>query len=168
MYRDDESGLHYNRFRYYDPDTGQYISPDPIGLLGGINPYGYAHNPLTWVDPLGLTSCSSGKGNDAHNAANYQKLKDFYEQAEKYGSADIKSLENGRYRFYGNIKPSRTYGEMQGARLVREWDPATGNRRTWYKTVDHSGRVRSVAPKPVVHEKNHHIFDSNGEYMGRR
>ncbi|BDR54515.1 hypothetical protein KIMH_06260 [Bombiscardovia apis] len=58
---------------------------------------------------MGLTSCSSGKGNDAHNSANYQKLKDFYEQAEKYGPADIKSLENGRYRFYG---------EMQGARLV--------------------------------------------------
>ncbi|WP_425605024.1 RHS repeat-associated core domain-containing protein [Bombiscardovia apis] len=34
QYSDDESGLHYNRFRYYDPDTGQYISPDPIGLLG--------------------------------------------------------------------------------------------------------------------------------------
>ncbi|BDR54517.1 hypothetical protein KIMH_06280 [Bombiscardovia apis] len=47
QYSDDESGLHYNRFRYYDPDTGQYISPDPIGLSGGINPYGYAHNPLT-------------------------------------------------------------------------------------------------------------------------
>ena len=80
----------------------------------------------------------------------------------------LKAIENGRYRFYGDIKPSRTLREMQGARLVREWDPTTGNKRTWYETVEHSGRVRSVAPKPVMHEKNHHIFDSNGEYMGRR
>ncbi|WP_449576533.1 RHS repeat-associated core domain-containing protein [Lelliottia nimipressuralis] len=45
--------------RYYDCETGQYISPDPIGLAGGINPYGYVHNPLGWIDPLGLVCCAS-------------------------------------------------------------------------------------------------------------
>lgn len=55
QYADAESGLHYNRFRYYDSETGQYLSPDPTGLAGGVNPYGYVHNPLSWVDPLGLT-----------------------------------------------------------------------------------------------------------------
>ncbi|MDX6053043.1 RHS repeat-associated core domain-containing protein, partial [Scandinavium lactucae] len=54
QYEDEESGLHYNRFRYYDTETGQYLTPDPIGLAGGVNPYGYVHNPLSWVDPLGL------------------------------------------------------------------------------------------------------------------
>ncbi|MBN6065165.1 HNH endonuclease, partial [Aggregatibacter actinomycetemcomitans] len=54
QYYDDESELHYNRFRYYSPETGQYISHDPIGLLGGFNPYGYVFNPCGWVDPLGL------------------------------------------------------------------------------------------------------------------
>lgn len=54
QYEDSESGLHYNRFRYYDPQTAQYISSDPIGLAGGLNPYGYVHNPVTWIDPLGL------------------------------------------------------------------------------------------------------------------
>ena len=54
QYYDDESELHYNRFRYYSPETGQYISHDPIGLLGGFNPYGYVFNPSGWVDPLGL------------------------------------------------------------------------------------------------------------------
>jgi RHS repeat-associated protein len=54
QYEDEESGLYYNRFRYYDCGTGQYLSADPIGLLGGFNPYGYVHNPLGWVDPLGL------------------------------------------------------------------------------------------------------------------
>ena len=52
-------GLHYNRFRYYDSETAQYISPDPIGLAGGDRPYGYVHNPISWVDPLGLAGCGS-------------------------------------------------------------------------------------------------------------
>ncbi|HBA8808306.1 TPA: hypothetical protein J1226_004559, partial [Escherichia coli] len=55
QYEDAESGLYYNRFRYYDPDTAQYISADPIGLLGGTNPYGYVLNPLREFDPFGLS-----------------------------------------------------------------------------------------------------------------
>nr|WP_277914671.1 RHS repeat-associated core domain-containing protein [Xenorhabdus bovienii] len=51
QYEDEESGLYYNRFRYYSPETAQYISPDPIGLLGRGNPYGYVHNPTGWIDP---------------------------------------------------------------------------------------------------------------------
>ena len=54
QYYDVESGLHYNRHRYYDPGTGQFVQPDPIGLLGGINNYQYAPNPIGWADPLGL------------------------------------------------------------------------------------------------------------------
>ena len=57
QYYDDESELHYNRFRYYSPETGQYISHDPIGLLGGFNPYGYVGIPTAFVDPLGLKPC---------------------------------------------------------------------------------------------------------------
>ncbi|MBQ0214427.1 RHS repeat-associated core domain-containing protein [Proteus vulgaris] len=58
QYEDKESGLYYNRFRYYDKDTRQYISPDPIGLLGGFNPYGCVHCPTGWVDPFGLSGTS--------------------------------------------------------------------------------------------------------------
>ena len=53
--------MHYNRFRYYDPDAGRFISQDPIGLAGGINLYQYAPNPLVWVDPLGLSRSRTGK-----------------------------------------------------------------------------------------------------------
>ncbi|MGC7590491.1 HNH/endonuclease VII fold putative polymorphic toxin, partial [Bisgaard Taxon 46] len=49
---------HYNRFRYYSPETGQYLSHDPIGLLGGFNPYGYVFDPTGWIDPLGLAGCN--------------------------------------------------------------------------------------------------------------
>lgn len=51
---DDESGMHYNRHRYYDPALGRYISQDPIGLRGGWNLYRYTSNPSRQVDPLGL------------------------------------------------------------------------------------------------------------------
>ncbi len=61
---DAETGLYYNRHRYYDAESGQYLSPDPIGLGGGIRPQGYVHNPLEWVDPLGLTEsvCKDASG----------------------------------------------------------------------------------------------------------
>ncbi|MBU9846272.1 PAAR-like domain-containing protein [Rahnella ecdela] len=62
QYADEESGLHYNRHRYYDSETGQYLSPDPIGLAGGVNPYGYVHNPLGYIDPLGLCKTSGSGG----------------------------------------------------------------------------------------------------------
>lgn len=54
QYFDHESDLHYNLFRYYDPDIGRFISLDPIGLLGGLNSYSYAPNPILWIDPFGL------------------------------------------------------------------------------------------------------------------
>lgn len=60
QYFDEETGLHYNRHRYYNPNTGQFISQDPIGLLGGVNNYQYAPNPTGWIDPFGL-SCKEGK-----------------------------------------------------------------------------------------------------------
>ncbi|WP_347366249.1 RHS repeat domain-containing protein [Vibrio vulnificus] len=50
---DRESGLYYNVNRYYDADSGQYLSPDPIGFAGGLRPQAYVFNPLEWVDPLG-------------------------------------------------------------------------------------------------------------------
>ncbi|MEQ8937797.1 MAG: RHS repeat-associated core domain-containing protein, partial [Gammaproteobacteria bacterium] len=57
QYYDEEAGLHYNRFRYYDPSLGRYITSDPIGLLAGLNTYNYADaNPLKYIDPLGLFS----------------------------------------------------------------------------------------------------------------
>lgn len=56
QYFDQETGLHYNRYRYYSPYVGRFISKDPIGLLGGDNVYAYAPNPVSWIDPLGLST----------------------------------------------------------------------------------------------------------------
>ena len=68
QYFDDETGLHYNRFRYYDPDLGRFISVDPIGLSGGENTYRYTSNPIYWVDPLGLAPCDSKRTSDENSS----------------------------------------------------------------------------------------------------
>ena len=54
QYADRETGLHYNFFRYYEPECGRFINQDPIGLEGGDNLYWFAPNAKKWVDPLGL------------------------------------------------------------------------------------------------------------------
>jgi len=55
QYFDAETGLHYNYHRYYNPKTGRYLRPDPIGLEGGINLFVYAlNNPVNLIDPFGL------------------------------------------------------------------------------------------------------------------
>ncbi|WP_288898437.1 RHS repeat-associated core domain-containing protein [uncultured Delftia sp.] len=56
QYFDGETGLHYNRFRYYDPVVGRFMHQDPIGLEGGENLYHYGANPLDWIDPEGLST----------------------------------------------------------------------------------------------------------------
>ncbi|MGX9715024.1 RHS repeat-associated core domain-containing protein [Janthinobacterium lividum] len=83
QYEDQETGLFYNRYRYYDPDVARYVTQDPIGLLGGLNSYQYAPNPILWIDPLGLAKnakkcpknpiCNACTGRDpASEARNWQ------------------------------------------------------------------------------------------------
>ena len=68
QYEDEETGLYYNRFRYYDLSTGGYISQDPIRLEGD-NPtlYGYVHDPNSWNDPLGQDCAENKKIKQLHN-----------------------------------------------------------------------------------------------------
>ena len=60
---DDYHGLHYNLHRYYDPDIGSYLTPDPLGLSAQPNDHAYTSNPLTLTDPLGLM-CPAAGGSD--------------------------------------------------------------------------------------------------------
>jgi RHS repeat-associated protein len=79
QYEDEETGLYYNRFRYYDPESGRYISQDPIGLAGGLGQYSYVHDPLSWLDPFGLSACS-------RDNKRFQALKDFCNRYIQVGS----------------------------------------------------------------------------------
>ena len=68
QYYDEETGLHYNLMRYYEPEAGRFVNQDPIGLLGGDNLYEFSPNINSWFDPLGLSprnlpGIASGSGN---------------------------------------------------------------------------------------------------------
>jgi len=73
QYFDQETGLHYNRFRYYDPDIGRFVSQDPIGIEGGENVYQYAPNPIRWTDPRGLRP-KPGGGYATHSGAHPRRI----------------------------------------------------------------------------------------------
>ncbi|XQE67013.1 RHS repeat-associated core domain-containing protein [Pseudomonas sp. P3C3] len=86
QYFDQETGLHYNYFRDYDPDTGRYVQGDPTGLVGGLNYFAYAFgNPIIWADALGLRPGELFKTPDdaAIDAGNYARL--YLNQSIEYG-----------------------------------------------------------------------------------
>ena len=56
QYADRETGLHYNFFRYYEPDAGRFVNQDPIGLWGEENLYVFGRNTQRWIDPFGLAT----------------------------------------------------------------------------------------------------------------
>lgn len=56
---------------------------------------------------------------------------------------------------------------MTGWRTVREWNPATGNKRTWHETLDNYGNIRQVRPEFNNGTKTHYLFDKNGKYTGK-
>ncbi|WP_227870179.1 hypothetical protein, partial [Streptomyces otsuchiensis] len=125
--------------------------------------HAYPHNPHTWLDPLGLAAHAV-----AANAALAAKNTRYYSQAQKYGRGGIRQLENGRYRFYGEVSAARNPGEMIGRRLVREWDPASDATRIWHETLDGAGNVRIVRPDVNVTggRKVHYQFDTQGSLTG--
>jgi RHS repeat-associated protein len=71
QYHDFETGLDYNAHRYYDPETGRYITPDPLGLDAAPNHHGYVTNPLAYLDPLGLISDARFERLDRPGWSNY-------------------------------------------------------------------------------------------------
>ena len=93
---DDETGLCYNRFRYYDPANGRYISPDPIGLRGGLNQYVFARNPINWVDPFGLTETGCNGNGDDDEAAELARR-----DAERHMREEDALLSDHDKEFYG-------------------------------------------------------------------
>ncbi|MBT8339339.1 MAG: DUF4123 domain-containing protein [Desulfatitalea sp.] len=82
QYFDEEIGLCYNRYRYYDPKICSFISQDPIGLVGGENVYAYGPNVWGWVDPLGLACKQSNR-----DFKNFSKFSDYF-----------KDIGNRKYR----------------------------------------------------------------------
>ncbi|NJK32365.1 MAG: RHS repeat-associated core domain-containing protein [Deltaproteobacteria bacterium] len=126
QYEDVETGLYYNRHRYYDPRSGLYISPDPLGLEGGRALYAYPIDPLVLVDPLGL-NVSTGAGRDS---VTYQGIKDGkpytgYASAPSSLGLDPERIVSRRYggdfSAFGGVRPKPVYSgsDEQGKETAR-------------------------------------------------
>jgi RHS repeat-associated protein len=124
QYEDEETGLYYNRFRYYDRDAGEYVSQDPIGLLGGLQTHAYVRSPLAAIDPSGLSSCKT----PAEEAAGWQGKGD-YPGVDKWRNIVLKKgtiLHGGvpgQTAFYTNERSLSRFGgtrnEMGNALQVK-------------------------------------------------
>jgi len=140
--------LHYNRFRYYDSETGQYISADPIGLAGGVNPYGYVHNPLGWIDPLGLAGkdCCETRKNSAGDDVlrRYTTSQDgLLAEAERAAGGNLDNFTNYKENWYSS---------PDGNRRI-EWNPtghANTNEGPHVTVRDFDGKRHSVKDKVFI------------------
>ena len=134
QYFDAETGLHYNRFRYYDPDAGRFISQDPIGLAGGINLYQYAPNPLVWVDPLGL-KCErkviwTKKGWKHIYDRHFKKKSPRWGHKSKFEVGDEQDLRkiiektvhkgNESFQEFGRTAYEHDFGKVVGSRINKQ------------------------------------------------
>ncbi|MEP7245258.1 MAG: RHS repeat-associated core domain-containing protein, partial [Gammaproteobacteria bacterium] len=157
QYADEETGLYYNRHRYYDPAVGQFISPDPIGLLAGTNFYQYAPNTLAWADPLGLDTHYLDawiERNGEVLAGTQKPVSSGGQTAEQAGRWGLGSHTEPKYlREYGHVLQPNDVVHMQGTRdpcapgcqpLLR--DLADGNH-----VVDDLTDLKAPPTKTVYH-----------------
>lgn len=112
QYHDDESDLHYNHQRYYDPATGRYLTPDPLGLAGGDSLYGYVANPMVAVDPLGLMGCNGSNGIRKFEWFNPNKLR-LSQKTVSYRRID--RITGDEYTYSDLVASMRKYGWLGDA-----------------------------------------------------
>ncbi|MFZ7173193.1 RHS repeat domain-containing protein, partial [Avibacterium avium] len=112
QYCDQETGLHYNFFRYYEPNIGRFTQLDPIGLAGGVNLYWFAPNMNVWIDPLGLNSNPFGFTHEQLNNLVVKAQGDYLaQQAEANISPKIKdSVKNKPYTLANEVSGSAMAG----------------------------------------------------------
>jgi RHS repeat-associated protein len=111
QYEDEETGLRYNRYRYYSLESGRFISPDPIGLAGTLNAYMYAPSPVLWFDPLGLALDSKLR----------HKLADINSELETGGNRKCKGqVDRREARKLGEafVGPGYTTGRTRDGHLM--------------------------------------------------
>jgi RHS repeat-associated protein len=99
QYFDDETGLHYNTFRYYDSEVGRFVTQDPIGLLGGDNLYQYAVNAVRWIDPLGWYN-----GEGVRDLGKYHASHEHTLMSSEFKMTDVEHFSRANQSVYERIK----------------------------------------------------------------
>ena len=136
QYYDAETGLHYNRHRYYHAGVGRFVCQDPIGLVGGINLYSYTHNPITWMDPMGLDDKECSKLSDNLYQRNRHLKREIVEEYDKINAGQgTPQVYNNYDQASGNIPAGMQIGDQKvfQARKTsqRKWEGAT----EWLVTI---------------------------------
>ncbi|HCR1865098.1 TPA: RHS domain-containing protein [Enterobacter hormaechei subsp. steigerwaltii] len=149
QYYDEESGLHYNRCRYYEPESGRYISADPIGLAGGINLYSYGPNPQSWVDPLGLAKGPCQTETRLNSAGKKVPRRFVNDQDELLAEAE--KAAGGSLDKFINYK-EHWYESIDGKRRI-EWNPvghSNTNEGPHVTVRDYNGERHGVTDKIFI------------------
>ncbi len=140
--QDGAAGLQFNRFRYYKPDLGRFISEDPVGLLGGLNRYAYARgNPLRFVDPLGL------QDQDASPDASVTDPLGIGPQGQ-----EACDLEDDRKEAEREAADARARGEWAEYRRLRE--RAERYTRKYYEKLDKLNNVKAATTSGETQEEH--------------
>lgn len=140
QYYDRESGLHYNRYRYYDPDTGRYIRQDPIGLLGGINLYLYGPNSTMWIDPFGLVIWPPGQFNTWFNGQTAAQIADY--MGSKSTREMIKKAlrgSGGKHEWFPVSMAAKAKEIGLNAETLKSW--ATPTVDVYFQNINDQGKI---------------------------
>lgn len=141
---DAESGLRYNRYRYYDARVGRYLSDDPTSLLGGIHLQNYGVNPVSWIDPLGLL-CKEQR----------RRLRKIEELAGEPGNDGTKfAVDRREARQLGEafVGPGHTVerGEMHG----EVWLVSADKKRLWRSPTPKDSDFARTGVQSNFHERS--------------
>ena len=157
QYHDVETGLHYNLHRYYDPQAGRYLSQDPIGLVGGPNPYRYAPNPTGWIDPVGLIG-ENVPGYNVYGLYDPGATKPYYVGiTDDLSRRRVEHVASGRLAPGAEMRPmdrNVTYGQARGYEqaYIEHYGTKTGtigeeisatNRGNKVASFDHASTTRT-------------------------
>ncbi|NGO73651.1 RHS repeat-associated core domain-containing protein, partial [Streptomyces boncukensis] len=148
QYADPETALHYNYFRYYDPETARYLTPDPLGLAPAPNPHGYVGNPLAWVDVLGLESCSDNGGFKVPVTPNeIDRMNEGFDGGTRlHGSPQNTMINASRYESFWE-KSAVVIRDIAGSHMYDN-----GNKRTAVAAVEELMRRNNVTSGPTRDE----------------
>lgn len=139
----------YNRFRYYSPDEGMYISQDPIRLNGGFTLYSYVHDPNGWVDVLGLEGCPTDDDDEKYDYV----AKDYDDLLNQMKSEPPKHPDYQPPKKWDGKKKNGGWPDKKG----RSWEP-DDHKRThaphWDVQDKTGGGYETVYPNAKVENKN--------------